>query len=95
MKFTDAMNKNSQLVDTPLPAIFFPLKSERDNTHYGCFSRKKRLGSAIVLVMTNWPFTTMGAGETGVQTVEGPRFVVDSNVKAEIFVGHEKTRLPP
>ena len=45
------------------------------------------------LVTMFCPLTMTGAGETEFQTAAGPRFVVDSKVKAEL-VGHDRTTLP-
>lgn len=53
------------------------------------------IGSESELVTKNWPFTSTGAVETGVQTADGPRFVAETKEKVGTFVGQEKTRLPP
>src|SRR5450759_1303740 len=47
------------------------------------------------LVIVFCPLTTVGAGETGLQTIGGLRFVVDCKVNPTTLAGHDTTTLAP
>lgn len=59
------------------------------------WSRKNIVWAEIGMVMTFWPFTTLGAFVTVLQIAMGTRFVVDCNVKPTAFVGQLRMKLPP
>jgi hypothetical protein len=49
----------------------------------------------VELVTVFCPLTTVGAGETGLQTIGGLRFVVDCKVNPTTLAGHDTTTLAP
>jgi hypothetical protein len=59
---------------------------------YCALNRKNRLGPAMGFVIMHCPFTIEGVS---VQALAPPRFVVDSRVNAERFVGQDNSRSLP